>query len=394
MEKIGLLTFLILCFITQVNGQLVVKGNLHVEGKLESHTMVCDSCQVITGDGDIKIDSFLKVIGPLDITNLKIDLDSSGVISNESNENYITSSGSGYIRSLTDIGPLDSIEPGNLRFKISSGLSGLGLTEIRRFHVQENTPSGGKSLKVVWQVEASASHPADISLRYLNHEWSFLDNGPEEDLLIWYDSFSYWKSSLSLVVDTALNALSATGVGNINNLWTIAGSGVNPLPVNLTSQDISCLSNESILVSWVTAQEVNNKEFQIMGSKNGFDWSLCGTVAGAGNSQMPNSYKYILFEEYTYVKIIQYDFDGMFEGFPVMVSRCSSSLSRKSFYPYPNPTSSGVWIGASDPINYRVVDGIGKEINSGISTYVDMSDIKTGIYVIFVGDIPHKIIKN
>lgn len=393
MRKVRLLTVSILCFITQVNGQLVVKGNLHVEGKLESPTMVCDSCQVITGDGDIKIDSFLKVIGPLDITNLKIDLDSSGVISNEDSENYITSSGSGYIRSVKNLGSSIKEEPGNLRVNIISGAQAPGLTEVRRYHSSQISVWGGISIKVWWEVTPADTSVLVDSLRfhYLAGEYSPVDNGPEDELQIWSDSTTssgYWRSEFT-TIDTATNTAVASIV-RFANRWTLAGSAINPLPVNLVSQDISCLG-ENVLVSWVTAQEVNNKEFQIMGSNDGLSWFLCGTVAGAGNSQMPNSYKYVLQKKYTYVKIIQYDFDGMFEEFPVMVSRCSSSSAK--IYPYPNPTTNGVLIG-SELINYRVVDGIGKEINSGISTYVDMSEFKPGVYVIFVGDIPHKIIKN
>lgn len=68
-------------------------------------------------------------------------------------------------------------------------------------------------------------------------------------------------------------------------------------------------------LKWITASEANNDRFEIYSSNDGEFWKMIGTVNGAGNSTIEQSYKFDHRSDYnlTYYKLKQIDFDGNFE---------------------------------------------------------------------------------
>ncbi|OON68669.1 hypothetical protein B0919_13325 [Hymenobacter sp. CRA2] len=62
-----------------------------------------------------------------------------------------------------------------------------------------------------------------------------------------------------------------------------------PLPVELVSFDAK-LRNGKVALTWVTAQEKNNRGFELQRSQNGRDFTSFGFVAGHGTSSVRHEY--------------------------------------------------------------------------------------------------------
>jgi len=93
------------------------------------------------------------------------------------------------------------------------------------------------------------------------------------------------------------------------------GGGFAPmsvLPVTFVNFYVS-IENEKVKISWSTATETNNKQFEIERSIDGINWSAIAVVAAVGNSNSVNNYSYTdkkINATLTYYRIKQVDLDG------------------------------------------------------------------------------------
>jgi len=142
------------------------------------------------------------------------------------------------------------------------------------------------------------------------------------------------------------------------------------LPVELTSF-IATVKQNSVLLEWATATEINNQGFEIERKTEKNEWRTIGFEEGKGTTTEPQEYSFIddLFNASTgklYYRLKQIDFDGSFEyskivdvevGFPT-----EFSLSQN--YPNPfNPTTSIQYtVGSLQFVTFKVYDVLGKEI--------------------------------
>lgn len=108
----------------------------------------------------------------------------------------------------------------------------------------------------------------------------------------------------------------SVGTGDGFSDSRISSMGIEvPLPIELLSFSAEC-SNQKIIISWITASEINNHFFTIERSAEGVNFQNIGTIAGAGNS---NQNPYYTFEDseplegISYYRLKQTDFDGKFE---------------------------------------------------------------------------------
>ncbi|HPG11562.1 MAG TPA: metallophosphoesterase [Chitinophagaceae bacterium] len=77
--------------------------------------------------------------------------------------------------------------------------------------------------------------------------------------------------------------------GCVTDQFSVTTSGV--LPVTLVSYD-AFLEDKKVIVKWMTSVEANNDYFTIERSANGVDFTVIGTVDGAGNSSTLRSYSF------------------------------------------------------------------------------------------------------
>jgi hypothetical protein len=89
------------------------------------------------------------------------------------------------------------------------------------------------------------------------------------------------------------------------------------LPIELISFE-GVNNNECNVLTWVTATEINNKDFTLYRSSNSLHWTKINTTQGAGTINTPSMYSY---KDYSfdkainYYKLVQTNFDGSFEEF-------------------------------------------------------------------------------
>jgi hypothetical protein len=93
--------------------------------------------------------------------------------------------------------------------------------------------------------------------------------------------------------------------------FTAAGNNV-PLPVELLSFDAK-QQGKDVLVSWITASELNNDRFEVERSQDGIDFTWIGTRVGNGTTSIMHSYSLLDNEPkngINYYRLRQIDLDG------------------------------------------------------------------------------------
>ncbi|KXX72382.1 hypothetical protein AVL50_01920 [Flammeovirga sp. SJP92] len=114
------------------------------------------------------------------------------------------------------------------------------------------------------------------------------------------------------------------------------------LPVVLISL-FGIQTEEGFLVKWTTASEQNNSHFIIEGSNSTDNWKEIAEVDGQGNTNTSTDYEIVLKgEQYSYYRLIQYDFDGSFEIFGILNQDISNT--DRSVHIFPNEVNQGQFI--------------------------------------------------
>ena len=88
---------------------------------------------------------------------------------------------------------------------------------------------------------------------------------------------------------------------------------VSILPVVFTSFYASRQNNHAVILTWATAQEINNNSFEVQRSIDGQNWTTVAALAGAGNSNRTQHYRYAdetATSEVVYYRIRQIDANG------------------------------------------------------------------------------------
>jgi len=171
------------------------------------------------------------------------------------------------------------------------------------------------------------------------------------------------------------------------------------LPVELITFHVKNRETGAVLLTWVTASEINNQGFEIewanevmMEQKAG--WKVLGFEKGQGNISDAHTYYYDHPKPHpgiNYYRLKQIDFDGQFEYSPIVSIEYTSHLSMMSIYP--NPVSTGFFnVRLNDSregeIHCAVYDYSGrclhKQISSSNIISIDINGFKPGIYLIQV----------
>ena len=136
-------------------------------------------------------------------------------------------------------------------------------------------------------------------------------------------------------VGNSVNSASGTG-GDIGGTGSFTSFPEVILPVELTSFQAK-KKDQSVLLDWETASEINNKGFQIEHSSNGEDFKNIGWKEGAGNSTERLNYQFADDSPSlgtNYYRLLQMDFDGKSSYSDVKTVLFESSFK---FDIFPNP---------------------------------------------------------
>lgn len=174
---------------------------------------------------------------------------------------------------------------------------------------------------------------------------------------------------------------------------TAAGVSANAmLPVKLISFSAKT-NNSSVVLKWITAQEINAEVFEIERSADGISWTKIGTVAAKGNSSVPSTYSYAEVVKagasFTY-RLKMVDIDKQFEYSPI-VKASLNGVAVTSIKTYPNPATEFFAVdGASAGSQVQVVNMNGavvKVINGYVANAkVSLNGVVAGNYVVKVVD--------
>jgi len=130
----------------------------------------------------------------------------------------------------------------------------------------------------------------------------------------------------------------------------------NFIPVELTSF-IASISNNQILLNWITASELNNRGFEIQQSFDNESFTRIDFVAGSGSTTEQRNYNYTVKNApagLQYYRLKQIDFDGSYEYSPVIEIDGPLPAEYVLNQNYPNPFNPSTAITFSLPVDSDV----------------------------------------
>ena len=161
--------------------------------------------------------------------------------------------------------------------------------------------------------------------------------------------------------------------GRIAQVLPMRGTGKPIIPVELTSFTAS-VSDNTIILNWMTATETNNFKFEIERKRNQTIWKTIGFVYGHGTTTEPISYCFT--DNYTaegtyFYRLKQIDLDGTFnysaETEVKIIRPIKFSLSQN----YPNPFNPTTKIRFTIPetgiVYLKVYDVLGRLVKTLLS---------------------------
>jgi hypothetical protein len=170
------------------------------------------------------------------------------------------------------------------------------------------------------------------------------------------------------------------------------------IPVELISFDYS-IQGQIVLLSWITATEINNKGFEVE-RKTNTDWENLGFVEGNGTTTETKHYSYsdnvssIANVNTFYYRLKQIDFDGSFEYSDIVEVQIDQPNEYSLEQNYPNPfnpvTNIEFILAMSGFVNLRVYDLLGNEVAILVEKELtagkhklkfDASKLASGIYL-------------
>ncbi len=130
----------------------------------------------------------------------------------------------------------------------------------------------------------------------------------------------------------------------------------NFIPVEFASFTAS-ISNNQIMLNWITASELNNRGFEIEHSLDNETFTKLGFIAGSGSTTEQRSYSYQVSNAPSglqYYRLKQLDFDGSYEYSPVIEIDGPLPAEFALNQNYPNPFNPSTTITFSLPVDSDV----------------------------------------
>lgn len=226
---------------------------------------------------------------------------------------------------------------------------------------------------------------------------------------LWYSGIHVTNANLNTTIygDPSLFSIKLTGSGYATTSFSYAyvdaaGStdptpadySINwstPLPVSLLSFDAAVKAN-SVVLTWSTAREYNNKGFHIQRSADGATWSNIAfenSLADNGNSSSILHYKFVdiaPFNGKNFYRLSQVDVDGKESISDV---KQVNILSTTQIQVYPNPTRHLLTVnGLSGHEILKIVDLTGKTVLetkcNQTKVVIDLNSVVEGVYYLYI----------
>jgi hypothetical protein len=250
-----------------------------------------------------------------------------------------------------------------------------------------------------WQIDATGAGVLDsLKFAYRTVELPTADPIPANmRAQFWATTFGYWNYlqygvASVVIAPSVLNIVSVPGFSVYNTAWTLS-SIISPLPIKLLG--FRATKNEnSVLLDWATATEINNQYFNVERSSNGQEFYSIGKLAGAGNSSQQNNYSFddtAPLPGVSYYRLKQTDYDGTSTYSNTVAVNFKSN--EHHLFAFPNPATTSVYLSSDDMLNSEITicdmqgrvmkKAIAKDANDGIYQ-LDIQELLRGIYTIEV----------
>jgi hypothetical protein len=257
----------------------------------------------------------------------------------------------------------------------------------------------------VWRFNEVSTSGTAVSVGSINIQWDLnhLGNVNDTDLRLLIDENNDGLFSDETPIAGAINLGSGifefttvsagTGGTRNNKRFTIATNNLSktPLPVEFLNFTAKTIKNKQIQIEWQTESEINNKQFNIEKSEDGYLWETLSIVQGNINSNKLFNYCYVdnkPSSETVYYRLKQIDFDNNY-NYSKIVS-VDFDMEKSDFQIYPNPTNGILEImGQNSELNsIKIYNIIGKDITNQIQIIeinsnrlsIDFTNLLTGQY--------------
>jgi hypothetical protein len=162
------------------------------------------------------------------------------------------------------------------------------------------------------------------------------------------------------------------------------------LPVTWLSFSGERIDENSILIKWSTASEINCSGFYVQSSSNGVDFNNIGFIQGGVNSTTILNYTFIdknSKKEGLYYRLKQVDFDGRVDYSKIIYVSNKNSDKVLKINIYPNPASENIFVsGIKSETNIVIKDQMGKIVFQKLAyeetIKLDLSELSKGMYFI------------
>jgi hypothetical protein len=159
------------------------------------------------------------------------------------------------------------------------------------------------------------------------------------------------------------------------------------LPIELISFEATKLETE-VLLTWITATEINNDYFLVQRSLDGNDFETIDRVEGAGNSNVELHYQSIdqnYSIGFNYYRLVQFDFDGHSSLSNIEVVNFDGENTLKV---YPNPSEGEFSIINSESAEITIFTANGefvyqKNIEKDELYLIDLKNQSRGVYFLY-----------
>ncbi len=179
----------------------------------------------------------------------------------------------------------------------------------------------------------------------------------------------------------------------IQDVFNVTVSTV--LPVQLTNFTAT-LDRDIVQLRWITEREINNHSFTIERSSDGVNYTVLGTIPGAGNSSESNTYRmtdYMPGDGVNYYRLSQTDIDGVRRHIEVERVNYRSSSNFKATVVNVSPGNLNVAIRNvhGGQVYMKVLDITGREIltrsfNTGSDPVYQTLQLRKGVYVLHLAN--------
>lgn len=241
------------------------------------------------------------------------------------------------------------------------------------------------------------STPVSVSTwENLNYSWPGDASFGQKTESQWY---LYWMQSIP-----GLNNQIPYGTNTITNWWEFVadwdqsinnGLGLYGffLPLELLKFEAVKRDN-TVILEWATANEINNKGFEVQRSSNGSNWEILDFIPGHNNASQEHLYSFndkSPHPGFNYYRLRQIDQNGQFKYSKVRSLEFKDSNSIADIHIYPNPVSDNlltIQLSHAGDAEYQIsiVDVAGKnwlkQQSTLTKTILDIKEIPTGVYIL------------